>query len=337
MAIKPDPEHEFCFDYSNANLDEIIEQIAEINDGFDEVLEILRHADKRMEEMGLYKPYRGPNFVNTSITFFDKLSEAFLKILNEIEIEIKRAHIRRLKSASGTLSMLWDEADKNDSRVLARAHPAISRARSSVLEYSLTLGEELFGLPERLRELLKSQIFSPGKKSLRTKDRVTPIYRLGTKSWTDVKIEFISEEEVVISIADESLGGKNYRVLGFEDKRTGDPKLIWSKTLLFLARADGYLQIFDDQISEKDLGVLKKRISDLRTHLKLLFNTSQDPFYPTEYAKGYKSRFIIFEREAAVPNQTIDQFEEDIRQREKYDPKGIRHQHLKDIGKAKRR
>jgi ribosomal protein S15P/S13E len=133
------------------------------------------------------------------------------------------------------------------------------------------------------------------------------------------------------------LGVKNYQELGFKDTRTGKPTLAWSKTLLVLGKVDGNLQIFDDVISEKDLGMLKKRISELRSHLKQLFNTSQDPFYPTEKAKAYRTRFLIFEQEKAVSDEIADEYEEDIDKRAKYYPKQLRKQHLDEIGKAKKR
>jgi len=339
MITQPDPNNQFAYDYSNANLDEIIEQIAEINAGLNYALEGLESAATSIKDMRLEKPSTDLSFIELSIMKFRLLSEQFAKILIEIEHGITREHIKKLERASESLTDIYNHAHGHESCIQEETQPFIGNAISSLFADCTILEEELDGLPKRLRELLKSQDFSLGKAFVRKGLRVTPIYRLGTRSWTDVKIEFVSEEEVLISIANESLGKKNYRDLGFEDKRQklSVPKLTWSRTLLFLARAGEKLQIFDDEISEKDLVVLKKRISQLRTHLKLLFSTSQDPFYSTEKAKGYKPKFKIFEREAAVPNETLEQYEEEIHQREKYYPKELRAQHLKEIGKAKRR
>jgi|GEM_PF-3321039 len=337
MITQPDPNNQFAYDYSNANLDEIIEQIAEINEGLNSAIEGLAIEASNLRDLRLEKPSTDLSFIELSIMKFRLLTENFGKILNEIERGITREHIKKLERASKVLTDICNTADGHESLIQEEAQPFIGNAISLLFEYCTILGEELWGLPKRLRELLKSQDFSPKKAFVRKGDRVTPIYKLGTNSWKDVQIEFISEEEVAIAVAHQSLGVKNYRVLGFADKRTGMPKLTWSRALLFLARAEGYLQIFDDQVSEKDLGVLKKRMSELRCHLKLLFNTSQDPLSSTNDSRGYKSRFIIFEQEKAVANSTLELYEEDIRQREKYYPKELRAQHLKEIGKAKRR
>lgn len=335
MTIRRDPHRDFGYDYSDASLDEVIEQLAEINGEYGDALETLETANEALEELGLSGPIPSANFVSIAVVNFQSLSEQFTKILFELEHEIKREHIRRLERAPETIRRIGEEVDKDAAIILERAHPAIRNARQLILEYGVTLAEELYGLPERLRELLKSQVFSaktvPGQKA----GRFTPIYKLGTKSWTVVKIEFISQEEVRVSVGPEFLVNKNYRELGF-DRKNGHPKLIW-KTLLYLARANGRLHIFDGQITEKERQKLRKHISDLRKHLKRLFNTSQDPFRRTEEARCYASKFVIFEQETVEPNETIALYEEDIQRLEKWDPKGIRRQHLKEINKNKKR
>ena len=142
----------------------------------------------------------------------------------------------------------------------------------------------------------KQHVISPEKKLIRIQtDKSLPVPKGIT--WSDVSICFISPESVEIR-AGKPLGVKNFIEMGFKDRRSGKPDLIW-QTLKIFAR-------FNGEISWKDKGVdtrfhknLKSYIKDIRRRLKFLFNIDNDPFNTYDRkSKTYSLKFSISIRES---------------------------------------
>lgn len=110
-------------------------------------------------------------------------------------------------------------------------------------------------------------------------------------NWGDVSILFISDEDVEIR-AINSLGVKNFEVLGFMDKRSRKPDLEWTALKSF-ALCSGSISWNEKRASP----TLKSRVKILRKRLRELFGIKEDPFQPYRRLRGYEVKFKIAFRE----------------------------------------
>jgi len=111
-------------------------------------------------------------------------------------------------------------------------------------------------------------------------------------SWGDITIRFLDGELVEIRAGNRRMGAKNYSALGFENKSTNRPDMIWV-TLRLLANNSGEFSWQDTGRSDRTTLTLQKNISLLRKRLKTLFKISEDPFFPYHQSRSYKAKFTI--------------------------------------------
>lgn len=154
-------------------------------------------------------------------------------------------------------------------------------------------------------------------------------------SWEAVHMYFIGDEEVVVNVSNKSFGANNFAALGFLNKKDKKPVNLW-RTLSTLAKAKGELSIIDDDLAEKERDNLKKSMSLLRKKLKLLFRTTDDPFYRYKECGSYKTRFLISFREILDGNslkhdEIIEDFHNDIEQKELQQAKNIKSKRFEEI------
>ncbi len=109
-------------------------------------------------------------------------------------------------------------------------------------------------------------------------------------TWDSVIIRFITGDSVDIRAGGRPIGPKHYRELGFDDKKTGRPDLLWGY-LKYLASMNGDLT--DDEMGEKRAAPFKKNISRLRARLVAAFGIAADPFHPCYKSGSFRTRFII--------------------------------------------
>lgn len=106
--------------------------------------------------------------------------------------------------------------------------------------------------------------------------------------WEDVKIEFISDERVRVTIGPR-LQTLNYGEMGFDDKRSGKPNQLWG---MFRALAQAGGTVPNAARNSKDFAAMLKRFERLRKKLKAHFHIASDPI-PLDSTRGYCCRFTI--------------------------------------------
>jgi hypothetical protein len=109
-------------------------------------------------------------------------------------------------------------------------------------------------------------------------------------TWDSVIIMFITGDSVEIRAGGRPIGVKHYKELGFDDKKTGNPDLLWG-ILKYLAKVHGELSYAD--LDEKEGARLKKNITRLRAKLKAGLGIAGDPFLPYYKSESFRTRFII--------------------------------------------
>jgi len=105
--------------------------------------------------------------------------------------------------------------------------------------------------------------------------------------WEDVKIKFIDGLTVKLTIKDKAFD-KDFRELGFEDKRQHKPNLQW-KLLELLAHKKGELSWEDSEATDK----VKQKKHNLSKKLKEIFGINDDPFYPYSTKTGYQIKITL--------------------------------------------
>jgi len=118
-------------------------------------------------------------------------------------------------------------------------------------------------------------------------------------TWSDIFIYFISPDSVEIR-AGKPLGVKNFIEMGFKDRRSVKPDLIW-ETLKTFAKYNGEISWSDRGIAPRINKNLKSYIKDVRKRLKFLFGIEDDPFYPYDRkAKAYRLKSSISQRDGCL-------------------------------------
>lgn len=127
----------------------------------------------------------------------------------------------------------------------------------------------------------------------REQKRIQPVKRFPTPpgtNWYAVSIRFLSEETVQI-IAKSDSEGRNFREMGFMDRRTNNPDKLWW-TLRLFAKHNGEIS-WETPGLPREPGKLKSYIKDIRKRLKHLFQIEDDPFEPYRKVRAYKTKFNI--------------------------------------------
>lgn len=107
------------------------------------------------------------------------------------------------------------------------------------------------------------------------------------QNWKEVKISFISDERVQITVGGQT-ETRNYTELGFEDRRDGKPNKAWL-TLRELADLDGTIGAAK---TRQEWPKVEKRIQAIRKVLRRRFGISADPV-PFRKGSGYRACFRI--------------------------------------------
>ncbi len=107
--------------------------------------------------------------------------------------------------------------------------------------------------------------------------------------WEDIQICFLSEFKLEIRTSEGEFEAWNYGELGFEDRRNGNPNLVWQ---LFRSLAESGGAIRELGNLARTWQILEKRIQRLRKFLRHYFNLPVDPL-PFAQANGYRARFAI--------------------------------------------
>ncbi|MFX0205461.1 MAG: hypothetical protein ACFFDT_05700 [Candidatus Hodarchaeota archaeon] len=110
-------------------------------------------------------------------------------------------------------------------------------------------------------------------------------------SWYDVSIRFLSNETAEL-IAKGEREGKNFAEMGFMDKRSEKPDILWF-TLIFLAKNRGEISWESQGLPLKVNRNLKSYIKDIRKRLIHLFEINDDPFESYRKVKAYRTKFKI--------------------------------------------
>jgi hypothetical protein len=109
-------------------------------------------------------------------------------------------------------------------------------------------------------------------------------------NWKQVKIRFLSEFRVQITVGD-VICTLNYEELGFADRRSRDKKKPNSAWLMLrqLAEAGGIIHASE---THGDWTIVEKRMQEVRKALRRQFGISEDPV-PFVNGIGYQAQFVI--------------------------------------------
>jgi hypothetical protein len=103
-------------------------------------------------------------------------------------------------------------------------------------------------------------------------------------TWGSVEMWFLDEHTVQILVNGQAWEPLNYAVLGFEDRRSGNPKRAWT-ILRGLAKHQGIIPT-----TASDRPKIEKRIQEIRRALRARFELAADPvpFNGTGYRAAFK-------------------------------------------------
>jgi len=130
--------------------------------------------------------------------------------------------------------------------------------------------------------------------SARARQDFKPVEVPSGTDWKQVFISFVNDQTVQIRVA----GKTEYRSfdeLGFNDVRKNDnqPLILWG-IFRQLATLHGEMSFQDSVESFNEPEKVKKWVSLIRKKLKEVFpSIPNDPFYPYNQARGYKTRFLL--------------------------------------------
>lgn len=116
-----------------------------------------------------------------------------------------------------------------------------------------------------------------------------PRTALQATRWEEIQISFLSEFKVEIRTSQGEFEAWNYGELGFEDRRNGNPNLVWQ---VFRSLAESGGSIRDPGELAHTWPVIEKRVQRLRAFLRHFFNLPDDPL-PLAEGNGYRARFTI--------------------------------------------
>ncbi len=136
---------------------------------------------------------------------------------------------------------------------------------------------------DKTKEVTKPPLSKPSSKEPLVKFPTPP----GTR-WEDVRIGIVSNDSIKIT-AKEVHKRFTYAEIGFKDGRKGDlPDKQWD-VLKDFAEANGEISWGSKWTRPR----LQKRIQTIRKRLQAIMDINDDPFYPYQTTKSYKTKFKI--------------------------------------------
>jgi len=117
------------------------------------------------------------------------------------------------------------------------------------------------------------------------------IKHLKAKNWSQVTIELVSDDSILVKAPDFKTKRFNYTDLGMRDDRRGDmPNQLWDMVER-LAVNNGKISV--DEISLRERSKIEKTIQRMRTHFKTLFGIEGMPINRYSKKHGYVTQFNI--------------------------------------------
>ena len=136
--------------------------------------------------------------------------------------------------------------------------------------------------------------FEPEKQTLASTPKVIPFPTPSGTQWHEVKVSFIDNENVEISIKGK-VTTKNYAEMGFKNR--SKPSILWT-FFRQIAQAGGSFAGYSDENKVK----IKELFSDLRKKLTSYFQIEGDPI-PYTKGEGYRTSFILENKSYSLENE----------------------------------
>ena len=108
-------------------------------------------------------------------------------------------------------------------------------------------------------------------------------------SWSEVTIEFISDEEIRIRTRNQAKSF-HYAQIGFRNEKTGKPIKNWDFFLLLAQKKEFS---WDTNLPSGTRDQAKNHISQLRKRLKEMMGIASDPFANYQEVKAYRPKFEL--------------------------------------------
>ncbi|MBT5759081.1 MAG: tetratricopeptide repeat protein [Candidatus Marinimicrobia bacterium] len=162
---------------------------------------------------------------------------------------------------------------------------------------SAKIKKERDKLKRRIKQLESSNENGKLKKQKQIKEKNSSsnkskeIKHLKAKNWSQVTIELVSDDSILVKAPDFKTKRFNYTDLGMRDDRRGDmPNQLWLM-IKNLAENNGVLPT--DEMTYHRRGKIEKTIQRLRTHFKTLFGIGGMPINRFSKKHGYVTQFNI--------------------------------------------
>jgi hypothetical protein len=152
--------------------------------------------------------------------------------------------------------------------------------------YDDTLKYDLAAVMDRLPAILPGPAFRRRAAQVTT-GRIARFPTPANASWGDIKIEFLSDERVQITVKNVT-ETRNYTEMGFDDRRTQKPDLSW----LLLRRSHQGTISTENEAGARWVQV-EPRVSTIRKRLRRIFALESDPFAPYRDTQSYRARLRI--------------------------------------------
>lgn len=292
-------------DYSVATFEQIIEGLH--NDYFVFTGNALRKLNKLKEKVRTnFKSLEDAGEIIDYIDYFIILFNSFIydfeRLLTEVPKKLEDRHIdiiehiyKRSRSDEKNIALEFKREHiikkLKDESLRPLLDEIYVQSRGLLLRY-----KNLFSLSKRLRTFISSRIKEESipvheeEKKARIQ-AISPFPAPSGASWGDITIRFLSREAAEL-IAGKIREGRDFREMGFMDRRTHGPDRLWF-TLLYFGKHRG-------EISWETVGItlpmqknLKSYIKDIRKRLKFLFQLEDDPFKNYRRERAYVTKFRI--------------------------------------------
>jgi hypothetical protein len=216
-----------------------------------------------------------------------KYKEAIHALTQDIRLILKSRSdlLRRVNAGGGASFELIDQIDEIEE--IIRNSISYFVFEKSDFERLLLTEDEFTNLEQKKTNLYPEPDSVPSKYKKRFSNQIVPIKTEQNIKWADIKITFLSDDEILVQYGNESDHRKFFNA-GFEDRRNGKPIGTWFVLNKF-AESGGLIQ-FDSRNRRK----VEKAVQIINTKLLQLFPNLQDnPIKINKKKNEYHSAFQI--------------------------------------------
>lgn len=286
-----------CIGYTGVSLDDIYRQLKDLRESTNTLIKELNDCKSQViqNKINIDDTDGIILFIDLSVELFVRFLYECDRLLDEIPNEVKDFHIDMLnemielskfrKNACVDFKREHIIKDLRNESMRPLLDDIYGETRDGFEAY-MALG----GVSPRLKTYIGTKLIQKSEKQEKpATSKIVPFPTPSDARWNELKISFIDNESVNITIRDKNTK-VTYAEMGFKDKRACKPSSSWH-FLKELAGNKGRLTDYPKAIKYK----VEKKVSVLRGKLAAYFNISDLPisYIKTEDYAGYKTAFEI--------------------------------------------